>query len=154
LYCPWEDRNKTLISHETFTADLTRNLADLARYGLNRESMQFFIPPYEWYNDQIVQWSRRMGLTLFNFSPGTRSSADYMADTDPRFISSQKIRDGILDYETRQADGLNGFVLLFHLGSGPERTDKMHRLLPSLIDELTRRGYKFVRVDGLLDPAQ
>jgi hypothetical protein len=38
-----------------------------------------------------------------------------------------------------------------HLGAGPGRTrDHLHDQLPGLLDELLRRGYRFVRVDELL----
>ncbi len=154
LYCAWEDRGKTLITEAAFVADLEKNLADLSAYGPPREAMRFFIPPYEWYNEEIVEWSRRRGLVLFNFTPGTRSNADWAPDDHRAFLPSQRIRDGILEYEASQPDGLNGFLLLLHLGSGPGRTDKMHPLIGGLVDELRRRGYEFVRVDEMLAGAQ
>lgn len=150
LYCPWEDRDQTLVTESAFRADLEKNLADLARYGRTREQMRYFIPPYEWYNEQIVTWAREMGLVLFNFTPGTRSNADYMADSDSKFIASRRIVESILEYESSKPDGLNGFLLLLHLGAGPDRTDKMHPHVGPLLDELTRRGYAFVRVDEML----
>lgn len=154
LYCSWEDRDQTLVTESDFRADLEKNLADLSRYGRTREQMRYFIPPYEWYNEQIVTWARDMGLVLFNFTPGTRSNADYMADSDPRFVSSLGIVESILEYESSEPDGLNGFLLLLHLGAGPDRTDKMHPHLGPLLDELTRRGYSFVRVDEMLGEQQ
>jgi peptidoglycan/xylan/chitin deacetylase (PgdA/CDA1 family) len=154
LYCSWEDRNKTLVNEAAFRADLDKNLADLSRYGRTREQMRFFIPPYEWYNRQIADWSREMGLLLFNFTPGTRSNTDYMPDADPRFVPSRRIVESILEYESTHPDGLNGFFLLLHLGAGPDRTDKMHPHVPALIDELTHRGYTFARVDKLLAGAR
>ncbi len=30
-----------------------------------------------WYNAQISAWTAERGLTLVNFTPGTRSNADY-----------------------------------------------------------------------------
>ncbi len=150
LYCPWEDRNRTLVSESAFRADLERNLTDLSRYGRSREQMRFFIPPYEWYNEQIVEWAGNMGLTLFNFTPGTRSNADYTADSDPRYVPSRRIVESILEYEAAHADGLNGFLLLLHLGAGPDRGDKMYPHIAPLLDELTRRGYGFVRIDEML----
>lgn len=150
LYCSWEDRNRTLVTEEQFRADLDRNLADLAVFGRSRAQMRYFIPPYEWYNERIAEWARAMGLVLFSFTPGTRSNTDYMADDDPRFVASARIVESVLTYEASRADGLNGFLLLLHLGSGPERTDKMHPHLGPLIDELRRRGYAFARVDDLL----
>lgn len=150
LYCPWEDRDQTLVTESAFRADLEKNLADLSRYGRTHGQMRFFIPPYEWYNEQIVTWAREMGLVLFNFTPGTRSNADYMANSDPKFIPSRRIRESILEYESSKPGGLNGFLLLLHLGAGPDRTDKMHPHVGPLLDELARRGYSFVRVDEML----
>jgi hypothetical protein len=57
------------------------------------------------------------------------------------------LRD-ILKHEETDENGLNGFLLLMHLGSG--RKDPFHVLLPELLDELQRRGYEPVRVDELL----
>ena len=153
LYASWEDRSRTLVTEAEFRADLERNLSDLERYGRAREQMRFFIPPYEWYNEEIATWAERMGLVLFNYTPGTRSNADYMPDDHPRFISSAGIVESILEYEQSQPHGLNGFLLLLHVGAGPGRTDKMHTLIGPLIDELLRRGYELVRVDELLGAA-
>lgn len=174
LYCPWEDRTRTLITRAEFRADLERNLADLARYSrigtrrgsggrLNEQNLadpqccgrrthqiRFFIPPYEWYNEDIVAWAAEMDLVLFNFTLGTRSNADYAPDDHRSFLPSEKIYRSILDFEGSQPHGLNGFLLLLHLGAGPGRTDKMHPYVGPLIDELRRHGYAFVRVDELL----
>lgn len=152
LYAPWENRDSTLVSEAEFRADLEKNLADLERFGRTRAEMQYFIPPYEWYNQQIADWTRAAGLVLFNYTPGTRSHADYMEDSHPRFLSSERIYRGILDHEAAQPEGLNGFLLLLHVGAGPGRTDKMHPYVGPLVDELERRGYTFVRVDELLRP--
>ena len=150
LYAPWERRDSTLVTEAQFRADLEKNLADLGQYGLRRAQLRYFIPPYEWYNERIAEWTRALGLVLFNYTPGTRSNADYMPDSDPRFLSSERIYRSILDYEATHADGLNGFLLLLHVGAGPERTDKMHPYVGPLVDELRRRGYSFARVDELL----
>jgi len=45
---------------------------------------------------------------------------------------------------------MNGYLLLLHIGAGPGRIDKMHARLGSLLDDLSARGYRFVRVDELL----
>ena len=153
LYASWEDRSSTLVSEAQFRADLEKNLDDLTAFGRTRAQMRYFIPPFEWYNQEIADWSREMGLVLFTYTPGTRSNADYMPDDHPRFISSADIVRTILDFESAEPDGLNGFLLLLHLGAGPERTDRMYPLVGPLIAELQRRGYSFVRVDQLLAAA-
>jgi hypothetical protein len=53
-----------------------------------------------------------MGLTLINFTPGTRSNADYTGEADTNFVSSQAIFDSIVNKEREDPHGLNGFILL------------------------------------------
>ena len=63
-------------------------------------------------------------------------------------MSSAKLCDDILAYEQRDDHGLNGFILLLHVGAN--RKDLFHTQLGPLCDELRNRGYEFVRVDRLL----
>jgi peptidoglycan/xylan/chitin deacetylase (PgdA/CDA1 family) len=150
LYAPWEDRKKTLVTEEEFRADLLKNIEDLRVYGAMKDTTQpiYFIPPYEWYNEDQVRWSRPLGVMLFNFTPGSGSNRDWAPEDHKSFAPSQKILDDILAYEQKDPHGLNGFLLLLHLGS--QRRDKMHVLLEPLLDQLAGRGYSFVRVDEML----
>ena len=61
------------------------------------------------------------------------------------------IFESILRRESDDPDGLNGFLLLLHLGAGPGRKDKFHPRVGVLVDRLMEKGYRFVRVDALLD---
>jgi endoglucanase len=150
LYCPWDDRDRTLVTRAEFKADLEANFREMARFGIAREKGHLFIPPYEWFNRQIAAWSRESGLTLFNFTPGTSSNADYTTPDMPEYLSSQAIYDRILANEEKDPHGLNGFILLLHIGTDPARTDKFYLKLGDLIDELEKRGYAFARIDELL----
>jgi len=152
LYCPWAGPNKTLVTHAEFQADLERNLARIEAFGVKRASIRYFLPPYEHYNREIVEWAKAMDLTLVNFTPGTRSNADYTGEADPNFVPSQAIYDSIIRKEQQDPHGLNGFILLLHLGSGPGRTDKFAVRFGAVLDYLTNKGYQFVRVDELLGP--
>ena len=150
LYCPWDDREKTLVTQAEFRADLEANFREMARLGIVREKGHLFIPPYEWYNRTIAAWARGLGLVLFNFTPGTSSNADYTTPDMPEYLSSPTIYDRILAYEKKDPRGLNGFILLIHIGTDPARTDKFYLRLGDLIDEIKKRGYEFVRIDELL----
>lgn len=152
LYCAWDGPRTNLVTHDEFRADLTANLEKLERFGVRRAGVRYFLPPFEYYNRDIVEWNAEMGLTLINYTPGTRANADYMADSDNHFVSSQKIFDSILQREKKNPHGLNGFILLLHIGSGPERTDKFPARFGELLDVLAAKGYSFVRVDELLTP--
>lgn len=150
LYCDWSARDKTLVGRAAFARDLDDNLRALGAFGVARAGARFWVPAYEWYNAEVAAWSAELGLTLVNFTPGTRSNADYTGEADANFVSSQRIVDSILAREREGPQGLNGFLLLLHVGAGPGRTDKMHARLGALLDELGARGYRFVRVDELL----
>jgi len=151
LYCPWDGPKKTLVTREEFEADLNRNLDKITRLGVRRPEIKYWLPAYEWYNGEIVEWSRAMGLTLVNYTPGTRSNADYLEDGAKNFISSRDILKSIERKEQGDPRGLNGFLLLTHLGVGPKRTDKLSSHFGELLDYLTDKGYQFVRVDELLE---
>ena len=150
LYCTWTPDHRTLLTRAEFETDLNDNLRELGRFGVARTQARLFLPAYEHYNRDISDWAQMMGLTLVNLSPGTRSAADYTAEKDRNFVSSQAILDSILRCESQDRAGLNGFLLLMHLGAGPERMDKMHLYLPELLSRLKERGYTFERVDRLL----
>jgi peptidoglycan/xylan/chitin deacetylase (PgdA/CDA1 family) len=153
LYCSWDDRDKSLVTKAFFTADLKKNIAWLEAIGaLRGETPRLFIPPYEWYNRDQVRWCEPLGVTLINFTPGSGSNRDYAPEGDRAFVPSRRIYNDILAYEKRDPHGLNGFVLLLHLGSG--RKDPFHPMLGPLCDELVRRGYAIVRVDDLLRSAE
>jgi peptidoglycan/xylan/chitin deacetylase (PgdA/CDA1 family) len=147
LYAAWDDRERSLITRESFERDLRQNIADLKALGALTGDV-YFIPPYEWYNADQARWAADMGVTLFDFSPGSGSNRDYLPETDARFVSSQRIFDDILAYERRDPAGLNGYILLLHLGA--DRRDRMYLLLEPLVTELRARGYTFVRIDELL----
>jgi len=154
LYCDWEDRSKTLVTREAFERDILANYAVMAEYGIRKQDAPYFIPPYEWYNKEIVAWSDGLRLSLFNFTPGTSSNADYTTPDMPNYLSSDVIYDRILAYEKKDPNGLNGFILLIHIGTDPARTDKLYARLSELIDTLRARGYAFVRIDTLLSPCK
>jgi len=144
LYATWEDRDSLLVSKEEFTSDLFNNYQEMAAFGIPEKEALFFMPPYEWYNQQISNWTNELGLILINYSPGTRSNADYTTpDMGNRYIGSEQIYNSIINFEGTSSNGLNGFILLIHIGTAPERTDKFYYRLEDLITDLKNRDYRF-----------
>lgn len=150
LYCDWTQRDSLLVTRKQFNQDLEENYRAMAIFGIQKMDAPYYLPPYEWYNDSISAWTRSMGLQLINFSSGTYSHADYTLPGTPEYKSSDFIYRSILDYEESHPGGLNGFILLTHVGTSPERTDKFHLRLEGLIEDLRRIGYHFKRIDELL----
>ena len=151
LYCDWKNRDSLLVTKPQFDADLSQSYKELASFGITKFKAHYFLPPYEWYNDSIVQWTKENGLQLVCFTPGTRSTADYTyPEMGTRYVSSNVIYNSIIDYEKSAPSGLNGFILLVHIGTDPRRTDKFYFLLPKLITQLKLLNYEFARIDELL----
>jgi peptidoglycan/xylan/chitin deacetylase (PgdA/CDA1 family) len=151
LYCDWNKRDSLLVSHEQFTNDLKNGYRELAKFGISKKQAPYFLPPYEWYNDTIANWTKEAGLQLVNFTPGTHSNADYTyPQMGNKYMSSKAIYQSVINYAQSNANGLNGFILLVHIGTDPKRTDKFYYYLPRLIKDLKGRGYAFVRIDSLL----
>jgi peptidoglycan/xylan/chitin deacetylase (PgdA/CDA1 family) len=146
LYCAWEDR-RTLVTRDAFHRDLAANLREIARFTTHRP--RYFEPPYEWWNEEIAGWTEETGLRVVGFTRGTRSNADYTGEADARFVSSEAIVQSVLDREGADAEGLNGFLLLMHVGAGPGRRDKMHARLDGLLAALAGKGYAFVTLDEM-----
>ena len=150
LYAGWENRNNLLVTKDSFTTDLYDNYAAMKGFGLNKNSSPYFLPPYEWFNDSIAAWTNEAGLKLINYTPGTLSNADYTTPEMPNYRSSDTIYQSIIKKAIDAPTGMNGYILLLHIGTDPARTGKFYNLLPLLLQELLGYGYKFVTIDKLL----
>lgn len=151
LYCDWNKRDSLLIDEETFHNDLNSVYKKLGLFGVEKEDAVFFLPPYEWYNKEISRWTRKHGLQLINFTAGTLTTADYtFPSMGDKYRTSDRILNSVSTYMEQHTEGLNGFMMLIHLGTDPQRRDKFYNRLPFLLEMLRQKGYQFERVDKLL----
>lgn len=143
LYCSWEDRNKTLITREEFTEDLLKNYQQLEEAGIGYTDAPLFVPPYEYYNSEIAAWTKALGLQLMNFTAGTLTNADYTTPDMKNYRSSKEIYEKVMSIEAKE--GLNGHIMLIHLGTHDNRNDKFYNsYLEKMIKVLKKKGYSFV----------
>jgi peptidoglycan/xylan/chitin deacetylase (PgdA/CDA1 family) len=150
LYADWNDRGKLLVSQAEFEKDLNKNYAVMQEFKIEKRAAPYFLPPFEWYNQTISDWTAGQGLQLVNFTSGTGSNADYTTPAMKNYAPSEAIFKRITDYEAKDANGLNGFLLLLHIGTAPERTDKFYDRLNELIGFLKSKNYQLVRIEQLL----
>jgi peptidoglycan/xylan/chitin deacetylase (PgdA/CDA1 family) len=141
LYCDWQKRDSLLVDFKTFETDLKNNFTELEKYDIQKENARYFMPPYEWYNRQIVDWSRNLGLDVINFTPGTGTNADYTTPEMKNYKSAEVIFTNLMNFENKE--GLNGAILLIHPGTEKTRTDKFYLKLNDLIETLAEKGYQF-----------
>jgi endoglucanase len=145
LYADWTKRDSSLVDQQLFTKDLKANYAKMTGFGISQEKAPVFLPPYEWYNAESIDWSRQLGLKVINFTPGIRSNADYTTPDMPNYRSSETILNDIKAFEKKDPNGLNGCIMLIHLGTAPERTDKFYNRLGELLSFLKKKGYSTER---------
>jgi peptidoglycan/xylan/chitin deacetylase (PgdA/CDA1 family) len=150
LYCDWTNRDSLLVTKDEFLSDLQANYYEMEKFSILPENAHYFMPPYEWYNDSISRWTKEAGYQLVNFTHGTLSNADYTTPDMPNYRTSDEIFDSITTYEKTSTCGLNGFILLIHIGTAPERTDKFYHRLNDLVLWLKQKNYSMVRIDELL----
>ncbi|WP_333886273.1 polysaccharide deacetylase family protein [Sphingobacterium siyangense] len=149
LVSDWGSRDVLLVKRDSFVADLKANLKALERVGVQRAPLSYYIPSYEWYNSETVDWVKVVGLHSINYTPGIRTAADYTyPEMGARYVSSAAILDNLWSYETRY--GLNGFLILIHMGTDDRRKDKLYHHLDDIISILKGKGYQLVDVPDLL----
>jgi peptidoglycan/xylan/chitin deacetylase (PgdA/CDA1 family) len=123
-----------------------------------RSLSPFWRAPYGEHNGEIRAWAaeagyRHVGWTRDAASREDLDSRDWVADpTSKIYRSSREIRDRILGFGQSSAQGLNGGIVLMHLGTG-RRSDPAHARLPEILDGLAARGYRLVTISDLLRDA-
>ena len=151
LYCDWVKRDSLLVTKEEFCKDLNANYEKMRLLNITKENAKYYLPAFEWYNDSISAWTKDLGLQLVNMTKGTLSHADYTTPDMKNYRSSDVIYKKIIDYEKNSNAGLNGFLLLIHVGTHPDRTEKFYNRLDCLIIELRSKGYRFKKINEILD---
>jgi peptidoglycan/xylan/chitin deacetylase (PgdA/CDA1 family) len=144
LYASWDDRQQSLVTPDSLVADFHQNMAELEKYGIDVLQMPYFLPPYEYYNQESVRLIESLGQTVINYTPGLRTAADYTTPDMPNYQSSQELIDQLFAYEAEK--GLNGSIILIHPGTQDIRTDKLYLRLDEIIRYLKAKGYTFERL--------
>jgi endoglucanase len=140
LYCSWEKRDSLLVTKDEFLSDLKNNYKELERLGISKAKAHIFLPPYEWYNESIAEWTREAGLKLVNNSSGTITNQDWtFPEKGKPYFSSDSLMNNFLSYE--KSKGMNGYIMLIHPGTDPRRTDKFYLQLDSVLKYLESKNY-------------
>lgn len=152
LYCDWNNRNKTLVTKDSLLKDLRNNEEAMKAIGIAAGSeKKYFIPPYEWWNQEVADWLKAENIQLVSFTPGTTSNADYTwPEMGKSYKSSDTIMRSIFLFPQKYNTSMNGVILLIHAGTDPRRTDKLYNRLDELIRYFSSQGYHFAKLDEML----
>lgn len=143
LLAAWDGKRTSLVTPDSLIDDLRRNYAELRRHGISPDSATVVLPPFEWCASEHTDAYRRNGYLPINPSPEITTYRDYTTPDMPEYRSSERMLDEL--YQTEKQRGLNGAIIILHLGTQDVRTDKLYHHLDAIVDTLTARGYRFAR---------
>lgn len=124
--------------------------ADSVFYALTGSRLKpYWRAPFGEYNEQILTWAAEMGYLHVHWT-GNFDTHDWVTDeTSELYHTPQEIFEQVLKLEKESARGLNGVIILMHLGS-QRQENHIFEILPHLIQEIRSRGYTFCTISELL----
>lgn len=153
------EENRTQLTradvNREFVQDQLRRTAELFRQVTGVQMHPFWRAPYGEHNLEIREWAAELGYRHVGWTKGsdwerTMDTLDWVADPEsPAYHSADEIYDKITAAAGQAPQGLNGSVILMHLGS-LRNGDFPHTRLSELIDSLRGMGYEFVPVSDLV----
>ena len=117
----------------------------------------FWRAPYGEKNRSLCIWALRCGYLHIGWRQGKTwrqglDSNDWVPDEEtPGFHTPEQVVDKILALASDPAGGINGGIILMHLGTlRKDANMQMYRMLGKLIDDLKAMGYTFVTTSEML----
>jgi peptidoglycan/xylan/chitin deacetylase (PgdA/CDA1 family) len=149
-------RHQTLpeVTREFVSAQLQAAEASF-RALTGRPLAPYWRAPYGEHNAEIRGWAAEAGYRHISWTRGVGTAEDldtrdWVADRSSRiYRSREEIAARILEFGQERPEGLNGGIVLMHLGTR-RQTDRPHEGLPRLLDTLHMQGYRVVRISELL----
>jgi len=112
------------------------------------ELRPYWRAPFGEYNREILRWAAEVGYRHVYWSPRL-DTLDWVADRrSPLYRRPEQILGRILSQADREQDGIDGGIILMHLGTERPGEQSAHSILGSLISRLRERGYSFTDVQS------
>jgi peptidoglycan-N-acetylmuramic acid deacetylase len=128
---------------QDFLKGQLQRTADLFQLITGKPMSHLWRAPFGEFNSQILSWAQAAGYRHVYWTPHM-DTLDWVASpSDPLFKTPQQILKGLLIRDTTDARGLDGGIILMHLGTERESGMEADRILPDLIQSLRARGYGF-----------
>jgi peptidoglycan/xylan/chitin deacetylase (PgdA/CDA1 family) len=141
--------DRKLIHHEL------KKTANIFKDVTGEEMSPFWRAPFGEHNLQIRQWAAELGYRQIGWTRDARlkislDTMDWVADKNsPLYRKPDDILENILTFADQSEQGVNGGIILMHLGT--LRPDEFpHKIVGPLIDSLQTRGYKFVKIESMV----
>jgi peptidoglycan/xylan/chitin deacetylase (PgdA/CDA1 family) len=105
--------------------------------------------PFGEYNQQILLWAAEVGYLHIRWT-GSFDTHDWVTDESSQiYRTPDEVFNKILQAEQERPNGLNGVIMLMHLGS-QRNEDHMFTILPKLVRTIRNKGYMLGCISDLL----
>ena len=131
-----------------------KETARIFRKLTGKDMIPYWRAPYGEQNAEIRQWAYKAGFTHVGWTTGYRNresldTLDWVSNEESEFYySADEIKERVLNFD-KEGNGVSGGIVLMHLGS-ERKESHAYTKLPEIIDTLTDRGYRIVKVTELL----
>ncbi|TGK86813.1 polysaccharide deacetylase family protein [Leptospira noumeaensis] len=155
--------------------DLPRMAEELKRvedtfHSLTKQELKkYYRLPYGALSQLILDAHASLGYTdhimWSNNSKGSLDLPDYISKQflykktskgkkevvrNPHYKTGEETLTFLDNWEKADPNGMNGAIILMHLG-GPRKFDKLIYILPTFIERMKEKGYKFVTLSEVLN---
>ncbi|XDD48656.1 polysaccharide deacetylase family protein [Leptospira sp. WS92.C1] len=138
-----------------------------------KELTKFYRLPYGGFDPLVIKTFGKLGYShhIFwsNNSVGSLDIPDFVYKKfiykrdpqtgktriapNPNYKTKAEALDFLYRWEEADKNGMNGAIILMHLGS-PRQTEKLIYILPDFIQEMLSKGYSFVTVPEIINDRQ
>ncbi len=153
-----KDRRQQTLPNVTreFLVGQLRRAEESFRKLTGQAMAPYWRAPFGEHNAEIRAWAAEAGFRHISWTRGAGmaedlDTRDWVADRSSRiYRSREQIATRILEFGHGRPEGINGGIILMHLGSN-RKTDRPHEGLPQLLRTLQGQGYRIVTVSELLE---
>jgi peptidoglycan/xylan/chitin deacetylase (PgdA/CDA1 family) len=145
------------LSREALSAELRRAEASFGALT-GRAMAPYWRAPYGEHNAEIRAWAAEAGYRHVGWTRGAGTAEDldtrdWVADRGSRLYRTRaEVASRLLGFGQQTPEGLNGGIILMHLGS-LRTADRPHEELPRVLQSLQAQGYRLVTISTLLEHA-
>jgi peptidoglycan/xylan/chitin deacetylase (PgdA/CDA1 family) len=143
------------VTREAVTSELRRAEASFQALT-DRAMVPYWRAPYGEHNAEIRAWAAETGYRHVGWTHGAGTAEDldtrdWVADRGSHLYRTRaEVASRLLAFGQKTSEGLNGGIILMHLGS-LRTADRPHEELPLILQSLQAQGYRLVTVSTLLE---
>lgn len=144
----FNERQQTLTGvTQAFLKSQLDRANEVFRLITGRNMSPYWRAPFGEFNRQILRWAADDGYRAVYWTPHLDTLDWVNSPSSPLYHGPKQILDKILRQADNGPSGVDGGIILMHLGSGRPEDARADVILQPLIDDLRSEGYTFTTVD-------